>query len=316
MSPRAQLEWNAGRSCPQENAALFRRTHPGVTIESKLFHGPVIDYDLSPEAVVRTERGHQQTSANLECPSLPEGANWCARTNTADAEAPSLRLYRGLEAVARARAVYKSDQRGMAELAEYDEVEPDMEHDPTLASCCRREIKDRRIKQSKLDHIRSGMPATVRPCTALGYCPRARSSSRRILSSVQCMPRLSSSTYLSQLVDKSLITSICAKGAESPPLTASTPRRTCCAPGLLGACSITRGGRKMLSAYTPSTTWPSALRRKLHCRQTCRAWRHDRGRDRCSSQRRAGSRVSATSPHAPPAAPVPHSALSALPFLL
>lgn len=239
-----------------------------------------------------------------------------ARTNTADAEAPSLRLYRGLEAVARARAVYKSDQRGMAELAEYDEVEPDMEHDPTLASCCRREIKDRRIKQSKLDHIRSGMPATVRPCTALGYCPRARSSSRRILSSVQCMPRLSSSTYLSQLVDKSLITSICAKGAESPPLTASTPRRTCCAPGLLGACSITRGGRKMLSAYTPSTTWPSALRRKLHCRQTCRAWRHDRGRDRCSSQRRAGSRVSATSPHAPPAAPVPHSALSALPFLL
>ena len=28
-----------------------------------------------------------------------------------------------------------------------DEEEPDMEHDPSLASCCRREIRDRRIHQ-------------------------------------------------------------------------------------------------------------------------------------------------------------------------
>ena len=46
-------------------------------------------------------------------------------------------------------------------LAGPPEPEPDMEHDITLASCCQREIKDRRIKQNKLDHIRSGMPATV-----------------------------------------------------------------------------------------------------------------------------------------------------------
>ena len=76
----------------------------------------------------------------------------------------------------------------MAELAEYDEVEPDMEHDPTLASCCRREIKDRRIKQSKLDHIRSGMPAAVRPCTVLLYCPRARPSSQLELRAVHAAP--------------------------------------------------------------------------------------------------------------------------------
>eukprot|EP00802_Teleaulax_amphioxeia_P008554 Tamp_08563.p2 GENE.Tamp_08563~~Tamp_08563.p2 ORF type:complete len:198 (+),score=26.50 Tamp_08563:36-596(+) len=36
-----------------------------------------------------------------------------------------------------------------------------MEHDPTLASCCQREIKDRRIKQGKLDAIRAGMPAAL-----------------------------------------------------------------------------------------------------------------------------------------------------------
>lgn len=49
----------------------------------------------------------------------------------------------------------------MAELADYAEDEPDMDSDPTLASCCRREIKDRRVKQGKLDAIRAGMPATV-----------------------------------------------------------------------------------------------------------------------------------------------------------
>jgi hypothetical protein len=152
----------------------------------------------------------------------------------------------------------------MASLGGQEEPEPDMEHDPTLASCCRREIKDRRIKQSKLDHIRSGMPAAVRPCTVLLYCPRARPSSRRSLSSVQCMPRLSSFIHLSQLVDKSLITSccnshscICAQGAESRPLTASTSRRTCCEPGLIGDCSITRGGRK----YSQLTRLPPPGRR-------------------------------------------------------
>ena len=42
-----------------------------------------------------------------------------------------------------------------------DEIEPDMESDPTLASCCQRELKDRRVKQTKLDAVRSGMPASV-----------------------------------------------------------------------------------------------------------------------------------------------------------
>jgi predicted DNA-binding protein (UPF0251 family) len=41
------------------------------------------------------------------------------------------------------------------------DMEPDMENDPTLASCCQREIRDRRILQNKLDHVRSGMPETL-----------------------------------------------------------------------------------------------------------------------------------------------------------
>ena len=51
---------------------------------------------------------------------------------------------------------------------------PDMEHDPTLASCCQREIKDRRIKQGKLDVVRTSMPGTVshRPLTLLNWSHR------------------------------------------------------------------------------------------------------------------------------------------------
>eukprot|EP00961_Rhodomonas_salina_P286342 3869234-Rhodomonas_salina.3 len=41
------------------------------------------------------------------------------------------------------------------------ELEPDMEHDPTLASCCQREFRDRRIKQEMMDNVRSGMPSTL-----------------------------------------------------------------------------------------------------------------------------------------------------------
>jgi hypothetical protein len=41
------------------------------------------------------------------------------------------------------------------------DMEPDMENDLTLASCCQREIRDRRILQNKLDHVRSGMPETL-----------------------------------------------------------------------------------------------------------------------------------------------------------
>ena len=47
-----------------------------------------------------------------------------------------------------------------------DGTEPDMECDPTLASCCQREIRDRRTQQAKLDAIRSVMPASVLPPTA------------------------------------------------------------------------------------------------------------------------------------------------------
>lgn len=43
------------------------------------------------------------------------------------------------------------------------EPEPDMEFDLTLASCCQREIRDRRIKQGMLDAVRAGMPAAVFP---------------------------------------------------------------------------------------------------------------------------------------------------------
>ena len=46
-----------------------------------------------------------------------------------------------------------------------DGTEPDMECDPTLASCCQREIRDRRTQQAKLDAIRSVMPASVLPPT-------------------------------------------------------------------------------------------------------------------------------------------------------
>lgn len=63
----------------------------------------------------------------------------------------------------------------MASLGGQEEPEPDMEHDPTLASCCQREIKDRRIKQGKLDAIRAGMPAAVCPVSPPpAFAARAR----------------------------------------------------------------------------------------------------------------------------------------------
>jgi hypothetical protein len=51
----------------------------------------------------------------------------------------------------------------MASLPGPAEPEPDMEFDLTLASCCQREIRDRRIKQGRLDVVRAGMPAAVFP---------------------------------------------------------------------------------------------------------------------------------------------------------
>ena len=67
----------------------------------------------------------------------------------------------------------------MASLGGQEEPEPDMEHDPTLASCCQREIKDRRIKQGKLDAIRAGMPAAVCPVSPPPALPHARAEHAR-----------------------------------------------------------------------------------------------------------------------------------------
>ena len=59
----------------------------------------------------------------------------------------------------------------MASLPGPAEPEPDMEFDLTLASCCQREIRDRRIKQGRLDIVRAGMPAAVFPAPPPA-CPR------------------------------------------------------------------------------------------------------------------------------------------------
>jgi len=109
----------------------------------------------------------------------------------------------------------------MAELADYAEDEPDMESDPTLASCCRREIKDRRVKQGKLDAIRAGMPATVRaaPAPARRRNPAwpAPRCAGMLTQRVPRSPACSSSTSRSSPRARS------PKGRRSRPVRSATP---------------------------------------------------------------------------------------------
>ena len=94
-----------------------------------------------------------------------------------------------------------------------DEFEPDMESDPTLASCCQRELKDRRVKQTKLDAVRSGMPASVSCAWHLPrvhtHAPSPDSLRARAFSFANTDSLSRSPRPLPQLVDKSLITSCC-----------------------------------------------------------------------------------------------------------
>lgn len=48
--------------------------------------------------------------------------------------------------------------------APLDELEPDMEHDPTLAACCVRELSENRKNRQTMDALRAGSASSSHGC--------------------------------------------------------------------------------------------------------------------------------------------------------